>query len=81
MASIKSILKTTLNLNHKCTKILSCEEKVVEIQRFGETFDQLQIFAHCEPTKNQVTGVHSARSGAQDMIPSVTKSQNGVHRT
>ena len=51
MASIKSILKTTLNLNHKCTKILSCEEKVVKIQRFGETFDQLQIFAHCEPYK------------------------------
>ena len=42
MASPLSILKSVLNLNHNCMYVCSCEQKVVTVHHFGETFEQLQ---------------------------------------
>ena len=41
MASLLSILKTVLNLNHNCMHVTSCETATVTVHRFAETFEQM----------------------------------------
>ena len=49
MASLLSILKTVLNLNHNCMHVTSCETATVTVHRFGETFEQTRIYVHARP--------------------------------
>ena len=49
MASLLSILKTVLNLNHNCMHVTSCETTTVTVHRFGETFEQTRIYVHARP--------------------------------
>ena len=49
MASLLSILKTVLNLNHNRMHISSCETETVTVHRFGETFEQTRIHVHARP--------------------------------
>ena len=49
MASLLSILKTVLNLKHNCMHVTRCEMKTVTVQRFGESFEQTQIYVHARP--------------------------------
>ena len=49
MASPLSILKTVLNFNHNHMHVTDWEKKLIPIHRFGETFDQLQIYIHARP--------------------------------
>ena len=51
MASPLTILKSVLNINHNCLHITNCEEKVVTVHRFGETFKQNRIHVHARPFK------------------------------
>ena len=49
MASPLSILKTVLNINHNCMHVTNCEQSTVTIHRFGETYEQTQIYVHARP--------------------------------
>ncbi len=49
MASLLSILKTVLNLNHNYMHVTSCETATVTVHRFGETFEQTRIYVHARP--------------------------------
>lgn len=51
MASLLSILKSVLNLNHKNIHICGFEEKIVSVHHFCETFEQRQIHIHATPYK------------------------------
>ena len=51
MASPLTILKSVLNLNHKCMQITGCEEKTVTVHRFGEAYKQTRIYAYAKPYK------------------------------
>ena len=54
MAISGSILKSLLNLNHNQFRILEVEEKVVPIEKYGESFDQKQLHIHARPYKRDV---------------------------
>lgn len=51
MASPLSILKSVLNINHNCIHVTECEERSVIVNRFGEQYNQTQIFVHVRPYK------------------------------
>ena len=51
MASPLTILKTVLNLNHNYMHVTECEEKVVTVHRFGESFLKTRIYVHARPFK------------------------------
>ena len=51
MASLLSILKTVLNLNHNRMHVTNCETATATVHRFGETFEQTQIYVHAKPYK------------------------------
>ena len=51
MASLLSIVKTVLNLNHNCMHVEKCELETVTTSRFGEAYDQTRILIHAKPYK------------------------------
>lgn len=51
MASPISILKSVLNLKHNRMHVIKCEEKIVAVSRFGETYGQSRIYVHARPYK------------------------------
>lgn len=51
MASLLSVLKTSLNLNHNRMHVISCEITTVSVQRYGEAFEQERILVHAKPYK------------------------------
>ena len=51
MASPLSILKSVLNFNRNFMHVINCEERVVTVHRFGETFEQARIYVHARPYK------------------------------
>ena len=51
MASPLTILKSVLNINHNCIHVTDCEERSVLVHRFGEEYNQTQIFVHVRPYK------------------------------
>ena len=51
MVSPLSILKSVLNLNHNCMHVCNCEKVLVNVHRFGEVHEQLEIHVHAQPYK------------------------------
>ena len=51
MASPLNILKSVLNFNRNFMHVINCEERVVTVHRFGETFEQARIYVHARPYK------------------------------
>ena len=51
MASPLSILKSVLNLNHNCMHVCNCEKVMVNVHRFGEKHEHLEIQVHARPYK------------------------------
>ena len=51
MASPFSILKSVLNINHNCIHVTECEERNVVVHRYGEEYNQTQVFVHVRPYK------------------------------
>lgn len=49
MASMLSVLKTVLNLNHNRIHVNSCEITTATVQRYGEPFEQERIIVHARP--------------------------------
>lgn len=49
MASLLSVLKTVLNLNHNRMHVNSCEITTATVQRYGDSFEQKRIIVHARP--------------------------------
>lgn len=51
MASILSVLKNVLNLNHNYMHVINCEIITAMVQRYGESVEQEHIIVHARPFK------------------------------
>ena len=80
MASLLSILKTVLNLNHNCMHVTSCETATVTVHRFGETFEQTRIYVHARPYERARKLCPFCKKNARGTIQSTAQNPPGALR-